>query len=63
MAFCFWTRGEEALAKAVVGSRLFQQMAKFGADGHLLNDTVEKLKSNAKYSVLFFSYLALLSNV
>ena len=59
MAFLFWTRGEEALAKALIASRLFQQMAKVGTSRHLLNDVVENLESNAKYSLLCFSNLAL----
>ena len=53
MAFLFWTRGKEALAKALIASRLFQQMAKVGTRRHLLNDVVENLESNAKYSLMF----------
>ena len=56
MAFCFWTRGEEALAKALIGSRLFQQMAKVGESEHILDDIVEKLKNNSEYSLLILSY-------
>ena len=56
MAFCFWTRGEEPLAKALIGSRLFQQMAKVGESEHILDDIVEKLKHNSEYSLLIFSY-------
>lgn len=63
MAFCFWTHGEEALAKALIASRLFQQMAKVGATGLLLNDIIENLEHNARYSLLCFSNLALFFNV
>ena len=59
MAFCFWTRGEEALAKALIGSRLFQQMAKVGESEHILDDIVEKLKNNSEYSLINFQLFSI----
>lgn len=48
MALCFWQHGEEALAKALVASKLYKSLAKEAADDYLEVEVCESLKENSE---------------
>ena len=48
LAFCFWAHGDESLAKALIGKKLFQEMAVIAENEHMMDDIVEQLKNSAK---------------
>jgi len=48
MALCFWKRGGEAMAKALVACKLYLQMAKYGDKRQLKDDIVDALRLNGE---------------
>lgn len=49
MAVYFWVHGKEALAKALIGMKLFEEMAKVGENEQMLDESIEELRRNARF--------------
>ena len=48
MAVCLWTHGKDALAKALIGRMLFEEMAKLTEEQHMPHDIIDEIKLNSK---------------
>ena len=48
MALCFWKRGEEAMAKALVACKLYFAMAKYAEKRESKDDIIDTLKMNGE---------------
>lgn len=48
MALCMWQHGEEALAKALVGCRLYKSLSKEAAEDYLEVEICDELKKYAE---------------
>ena len=49
MALCFWKRGEEAMATALVACKLYSAMAKYAEKGESKDDIIDTLRQNGEY--------------
>ena len=48
MALCFWKRGEEAMAKALIACRLYFAMARYAEKREIKDDIIDALKRNGE---------------
>ena len=52
MAMMLWKHGDEPMAKALVGRRLYMAMAKHARKYHLQDDVIQDLECQAEYGVI-----------
>lgn len=51
MAICMWEHGEEALAKALVGMRLYKSLAEEAVDDYIENEICAELREYSEYDI------------
>ena len=55
MAMMLWKHGDEPMAKALVGRRLYMAMAKYARQCQMQDDDIQDLETQAEYILLLFS--------